>query len=758
MKLALFNERLINLSKIERSELQRIFITSQRGGITCPCCRQAVKLQLGIFSPPSFVHPPQTFNCEETISALEKKQETSSNRQQVGSFALPTSRSINDSATATLEKSSTTIDCWKEPVEIKNFPSFSQKEPEEGNSFYQLDHPQWEAVSCTEGPLLVLAGAGSGKTRVLTSRTAYMLTEKQVPANRILLVTFTAKAAKEMKSRMKRFKNISSKDLQTLVVGTFHSVFYKMLVFHQPQDWQSNKLLKWDWKKEQIIREAARQRDIDEKDFPFDQALTQISYWKNHLLKPHMIRTKNDWEEKVQFLYEKYETVKANQQLFDFDDMLLGCYDMLTQNKDLLEKYQDRFSYILVDEFQDINKVQYEIVSLLAKKTKNLCVVGDDDQSIYSFRGSDPSYILNFESDFPGAKVVTLTNNYRSNHEIVASAKNVISQNKKRKIKNVTALYERQNGPIQFFPFDEEEEATMIVNDIKEKIKQGASPSDFTILYRTNTSSRAIFERLIDSSLPFHIEQDGDSFYTRKTVRKALAYLRLAFDPDDQEAIKDLLTALFLKQSNLQDLKANSILNDCSMLEAMTKLTTTHPFQLKKIKKLVPLFSKLKTLPTTQALEWIEKEMGLGEYVKKHGNEGNAIDKGSDDLRDLKVAASSHPNILEFLQHVDHMIAKNKEMRELRQTDNCIQLMTVHRAKGLEFKVVYVLSVVEGSFPHDYSLEAFREGDMAPLEEERRLMYVAITRAMNEIYLSIPQKRRGKKANMSRFMREIKTC
>ncbi|WP_261180674.1 ATP-dependent helicase [Anaerobacillus sp. CMMVII] len=622
---------------------------------------------------------------------------------------------------------------------------------------YQLDESQWDAVSTTEGPLLVLAGAGSGKTRVLTSRTAYMLTEKAIAANRLLLVTFTTKAAKEMKNRMRFFKDISKTDLNTLVVGTFHSVFYKMLMHHQPSQWQPNKLMKWDWQREQIIKKASGELGIDEKEFAFDQALSQISYWKNHLLMPSEIKTNNDWEELVKSLYQHYEQTKLESQQFDFDDMLLGCYQLLEENQGLLEKYQERFSYILVDEFQDINKVQYKIVTMLAKKSKNLCVVGDDDQSIYSFRGSDPSYILNFQQEFPNPKIVTLNYNYRSNHAIVSSGKNVISQNKNRRDKSILAVRENGNPPLQFFPYDEEEEATMIVTDIKEKIENGATPNDFAVLFRTNSSSRAIFERLVASSLPFHIEQDGESFYLRRTVRKALAYLKLAYHPDDQEAIKELLGALFIKQSSLRDLKAFSILHDCSLLEALAKLTDIHPFQQKKLKKLIPLFKQLRQFSPREALEWVEKEMGLNEYVKKHGNEGNVIDKGSDDLRDLKVAAASHERISDFLQHVDHIIEKAKEFKGQPETETSIKLMTVHRAKGLEFKTVYILSVVEGGFPHDYSLESLREGDLAPLEEERRLMYVAITRAMEGLYLSIPQNRRGKKAHPSRFIREMNT-
>ncbi|RXI98217.1 ATP-dependent helicase [Anaerobacillus alkaliphilus] len=755
MFIALFKEKLINLTKIDRADFQKYFLASQRGEITCPCCRQHVRLKISILQPPRFIHPSQMFNCEESISALETKTDLFEQPKNVGSFTLPMKREINGGV-ATLQKP--LIDCWKEPYVVKSIPSFiPQTNVTKRQDAYMVDESQWTAVSTTEGPLLVLAGAGSGKTRVLTTRTAYMMTEKKIPANRLLLVTFTSKAAREMKQRMHLIKSVTKQDLNTLVVGTFHSIFYKMLMHHQSSQWQPNKLLKWDWQREQIIKEATKDLGIDDKEFAFDQALSQISYWKNQLLNPSIIEVETEWEENVRLIYERYELSKSSSQYFDFDDMLVGCYQLLVENQGLLEKYQERFSYILVDEFQDINKVQYSIISLLANKSKNLCVVGDDDQSIYSFRGSDPSYILNFKDDFPTAKTVSLNCNYRSNHSIVSSGKNIISHNKTRKDKQIIAARDSSLRPIQFFPYDEEEEATMIVADIKEKIENGAKPRDFAILFRTNSSSRAMFERLVSSSLPFSVEFDGESFYLRRTVRKALAYLRLSFHPDDQDSIKELLGALFIKQSSLRDLKAMSILHDCSLLEALEKLTDIQPFQQKKLKKMIPLFKQLRNFAPKEALEWIEKEMGLNDYIKKHGNEGNVIDKGSDDLRDLKVAASSHERITDFLQHVDHMILKAKEYKAQSESDNCIQLLTVHRAKGLEFQTVYILNVVEGGFPHDYSLESLREGNFGPLEEERRLMYVAVTRAMEHLYVSIPQKRRGKKANPSRFVREMNT-
>ncbi|WP_257008135.1 ATP-dependent helicase [Bacillus sp. FJAT-45350] len=762
---ARYRDNIINLTNCQREDFQRYYTESLNGQIHCIHCGDPLRLRLGINQAPIFIHPTTSFDCETIADAYINNIEIHSEEQTMTSngFQLPRGRSIQSGGTAVADKTVT----WVEPETITGIAPFTPVENETSyfdNPYYQklqnhnhqLDPSQWSATTTIDGPLLVLAGAGSGKTRVLTTRTAYMLSEKQIPANRILLVTFTAKAAKEMKERMGMYPDLTSLQLRQLLVGTFHSIFYKMLMHHQPDKWQPNQLLKWDWQRDQLLKQAGREIDLDEKEFAYDQALTQIGLWKNEMKLPTDIKAGEIWEERVLHLYKRYEEMKLAANTFDFDDMLVGCYELLMENEGLLEKYQERFSYIAVDEFQDINKVQYKIIELLAGKTRNLCVVGDDDQSIYGFRGSDPSYILNFKRDYPEAKTVILDRNYRSTHPIVSAANNVICHNQSRNSKKLLALSDSVDKPILFYPYDEEEEATMIVTDIKERIEAGENPTNFAILYRTNVAARALFERFVQSNIPFTIEQEGDSFYQRKAVRKVLAYLRLGLNPDDTKAMGDLVGALFLKQSAFQDLKALSITNDCTLVEALTKLTGLKSFQEKKLKKMVPLFKKLPKLTPLDAIAFIEKEMGLSDYLKKQGNEGNVMDKGSDDVRDLKVAAKTHPTVSTFLEHVEHMIAKNKEMKDMRgQVNDGIQLMTIHRSKGLEFKHVYIIGGVDGGIPHDYALDAWRDGDDGPIEEERRLMYVAITRAEQTLKISVPNTRRGKKAYRSRFVREI---
>ncbi|MDP4105949.1 MAG: ATP-dependent helicase, partial [Bacillota bacterium] len=420
----------------------------------------------------------------------------------------------------------------------------------------------------------------------------------------------------------------------------------------------------------------------------------------------------------------------------------------------LLDQYQERFCYFLIDEFQDVNKVQYELIKLLSGKHQNVCAVGDDDQSIYSFRGSDPSYLLSFEEDFPDAKVITLDQNYRSTHEIVTTANQIIRLNKTRKIKKMKAQFSNGAAPVLFYPHDEEEEATMIVTDIQEKISMGASPSDFAILFRTHAGSRAIFERLANSNLPFIIDTDAESFYDRRIVKSILAFLKLSLNEDDTHAFSDILPSLFLKQSAVNDCKANSILNDCSLLEALGHLKLTHKFQEKKVKKVVELTRRLKYSSPSAAIETIEKEIGFQDFLKKRGDEASKLEKGSDDIKDLKVASKNFDSINALLDHASHMSSMNKEIKNMRKHfSDAITLSTIHRAKGLEYNTVYIIGTVDGSIPHDYALN---NGDSRAIEEERRLLYVAVTRAKEQLYLSLPDKRRGKKAKSSRFLAPLK--
>jgi DNA helicase II / ATP-dependent DNA helicase PcrA len=763
MKTANFNNNKIHLEKVKREDLQKLYDAGKKGELTCLSCNEKVRLYLGIATEPHFFHVLSTDKKCIDLPFIEESSSLTNDEDYIerNGFRIPVSRSISATSTAKeiVMKSAKPIKIDQPfvpppPYKMELRHNYLLDLEKKG---FTLDKSQAEAVTYSEGSILVLAGAGSGKTRVLTARTAYMLEEKELDARSIMLVTFTAKAAAEMKARLTRYPKITAQQVQGLVTGTFHSIFYRILAYHSREKWDSRNLLKKDWQREQMLKEAGREQNLDEKEFAYDLALQKISYWKNNLEFPESVKTEDDWEEKVAFLYKQYEQSKQNHHLFDFDDMLIGCYQLFQTDPAILEFYQKRFQYFLIDEFQDINKVQYELIKLLSAKTKNVCAVGDDDQAIYAFRGSDPSYLLDFEHDFPNAKLVILDQNYRSNHEIVTVANKIIEQNRRRRHKKMNAQNSDNRAPILFYPYDEEEEATMILTDLQEKISMGQNPGDFAVLFRTNTGSRAIFERLVSSSLPFKIDQDIESFYDRFIVKGMLAFLRLSVDEDDPEAVKTVLPALFIKHSAISDIKAESILQDCSLLESLSALKTSYAFQTRKLKKLVPVLRSLSSLSPVLAIETIEKELGFQDFVKKRGNEGNLLDKGSDDIRDLKVAAKGFTSISDFLEHTEHMKAMNKEMKAISKKDrDAITLSTIHRSKGLEYNTVYILGAVDGTIPHDYALESLRKGDSSALEEERRLLYVAVTRAMESLYISIPRRLRGKKANPTRFLSTLK--
>ncbi|CAH2713450.1 Putative ATP-dependent DNA helicase YjcD [Neobacillus rhizosphaerae] len=757
MKTAIYQQQSIDLEHLAREQYQKIYLAGKNGELNCPVCHKKVRLYLGInVATPHFFHTHLLEqHCPDPSPLLVTTDDSEKYIERNG-FKIPKGRTITENPISAEPFRAAKHIEFTVPFNQSNGgtpltrPPYLQQLAENG---VVLDEYQTAAVLDTEGSLLVLAGAGSGKTRVLTARTAYMLEVKQIDPRTIMLVTFTSKAAAEMKNRLQSYPQMRRAKVNQIVTGTFHSIFYRILMFHDAANWSSNNLLKKEWQRDKILKDAGKELDLSDKEFAYDLALQQISLWKNSLLMPSEINPASEWEETAVFLYKRYEEYKHREGFFDFDDMLIGCYQLLSSTPTLLEQYQNRFHYFLIDEFQDINKVQYELIKLLSGKHKNVCAVGDDDQAIYSFRGSDPSYLLEFEKDFPYAKLVTLEQNYRSSHEIVAAANQMIAANKVRRSKKMKAQCTSGTLPLLFFPYDEEEEATMIVTDIQERISKGANPSDFAILYRTNAGSRAVFERLASSNLPFKMDQDSESFYDRYIVRSTLSFLKVSLNEDDPHAISEILPFLFLKQTVLKEVKAQSILKDCSFLEALSHLKTTHAFQEKKLKKVVTVIRGLKQLPPHTAIEKIEKDIGFLDFLKKRGNEANKLEKGSDDLKDLNVAAKSFPTIEALLAHAEHMSAMNKEIKNLsKHFTDAVSLSTIHRAKGLEYQTVYLIGAVDGSLPHDFSLEAHRSGDFSALEEERRLFYVAMTRAEEQLFISVPQSRRGKKANRSRFL------
>jgi DNA helicase II / ATP-dependent DNA helicase PcrA len=756
MQIAILNKENIHLESYPRELFHQIYLAGKKDKLNCFICQRPVQLYLGMRKTPYFFHSQSSIeDCELKPTPIE---ETNVTIEQNG-FRIPKGRSISEGQPIkkTFRKAK------RLPIKV----AFTKTKPAKVihsdiyiEKLFQneipLDSSQLQAVLKTDHPLLVLSGAGSGKTRVLTTKTAYLINEKKIAPETMLLVTFTAKAANEMKERLLTYPSMDSRQINRLVMGTFHSIFYRILMHHQPGKWNFENIINKDWQKEKIIRAAGRELELNEKEFAFDIVIQQIGFWKNSLIQPNKVKAESKWDEQAAFLYQKYEQTKQREGLFDFDDMLVDCFQLFSENPTLLERYQQRFHYFLIDEFQDINKVQYELIKQLSQINQNVVAVGDDDQSIYAFRGSDPEYLIHFERDFPNAQVIKLEENYRSSHEIITSANQVISHNKNRRAKVMKAQFSTDKPPVFFFPYDEEEEATMVVTEIKEKISQGAQPSDFAILFRTNAGARAVFERLVSSNLPFRITQDAESFYDRFIPRSVIAYLRLSINEDDSEALMTILPSLFLKQSMMRDIKATSILNDCSFLDALSTVKTGFTFQDKKLQLLPSIIRSLKQLKPAEAIERVAKEIGFEDYLKKRGSEGNKLEKGSDDLKDIKVASKGFENIHDFSLHADHISAQNKEMKkQSKALENAITLSTIHRAKGLEYDTVFVLGVVDGSIPHDFALEELRNGKIDALEEERRLLYVAITRAKKSLFLSILETRRGKNSNQSRFFSHL---
>lgn len=371
MKRANYNQQLISLEQYTREDYQKLYDDGKKGMLTCSVCGNPVRLYLGIQDKPHFYH--HLSNKEDCIDLSQESAKSGEPTERTeyterDGFRIPKSRSI----TAEIEKDQPFI----APREIKIPSPFEPIPPVEPGvkldylkqlkeSDFQFDGNQEQAVINTEGPLLILAGAGSGKTRVLTARTAFMLEENKIVPNSIMLVTFTAKAAAEMKKRITQYPGMSAGKVNQLVAGTFHSIFYRILSFHERENWSSDKLLKKDWQREQILKEAGRKLQLDDKEFAYDLALQQIGLWKNTMILPNEVKPETPWEEKVALLYKDYEYTKEKMRMFDFDDMLLGCYKLFNNQPAILENYQNRFQYFLIDEFQDINKVQYELIRML---------------------------------------------------------------------------------------------------------------------------------------------------------------------------------------------------------------------------------------------------------------------------------------------------------------------------------------------------------------------------------------------------------
>lgn len=632
-----------------------------------------------------------------------------------------------------------------------------------------LNGPQREAVHHTEGPLLILAGAGSGKTRVLTHRIAYLIEEKGINPWNILAITFTNKAAGEMRERVDQIVGFGA---ESIWVSTFHSTCVRILRRHIDRLGYDTNFTIYDTDDQKtLMKDVCKRLQIDTKVYRERNLLAAISAAKNELITPEEYRLQAEGDfgrQKIASVYEEYEKQMRANNALDFDDLLLKAVQLFQTQPEVLDYYQERFRYIMIDEYQDTNTVQFQLVSLLAAKYRNLCVVGDDDQSIYKFRGANIRNILNFEQVFEDARVIKLEQNYRSTSTILDAANAVIRNNRDRKEKTLWTD-NGQGEKITFRQFDTAyDEAEYIVGDIKENIENGrCNYNDNAVLYRTNAQSRLLEEKLVAANIPYKIV-GGINFYARREIKDLLAYLKTIDNARDDLAVRRIINIpkRGIGLTSVNRLQEYALARDISFYEALlgADLIPGIGRGIARLESFAALMEHFRTradeISISQLLDEILETTGYIEELKTEGEiEAEARIENIDELKN-KIAAyeeacqeqGERPGLSGFLEEV----ALVADVDSLDENSDYVVLMTLHSAKGLEFPQVYLAGMEDGLFPSYMTITA---DDPEEIEEERRLCYVGITRAKEHLTLTCAKRRmvRGETQynKMSRFLKEI---
>jgi len=631
--------------------------------------------------------------------------------------------------------------------------------------FDELNDAQREAVAAPPQPLLVLAGAGSGKTRVLTSRIAYLVEAHQVSPLSILAVTFTNKASREMRGRVEDLLGIP---MGGMWIGTFHSLAHRLLRQHYkeanlPQDFQ---ILDSD-DQLRMIRRCLKEMALDEAYWPPRQVQWYINGHKEEGRRAQQVPHNNDQQQQtLQAVYQHYEGLCQRFGLLDFSELLLRAFELLKNNEPLRERYQTRFQHVLVDEFQDTNSIQYAWLRLLVQRSHNLFAVGDDDQSIYGWRGAKVENILQFEQDFPATKVIRLEQNYRSTTSILDAANAVIQNNGSRMGKNLWTAGE-EGEPVKLYTaYNEQDEARFVIDQIQEWVNLGGQRSEVAILYRSNAQSRVFEEVLVNVGMPYRV-YGGLRFFERAEIKDALAYLRLCTRRDDDPSFERIVNTPTrgIGNKTVETVREFARANQTSMWDATNRLIADSQLNSRAKSALavfVDLISEIgQQIEDQDLFQQIEIMLDLSKLIehfqKEKGEKGQAR---VENLQELITAARGYeveeteddlPPLASFLAHA----ALEAGEGQAEEWEDCVQLMSLHTAKGLEFPLVFLTGLEEGLFPHQRSLE---EG-AGRLEEERRLCYVGMTRAMQQLWLTYAELRRlygsEKYTSPSRFLGEI---
>ena len=610
-----------------------------------------------------------------------------------------------------------------------------------------LNKEQKEAVLHKEGPCLVLAGAGSGKTKVLTTRIANMINNGIYSGN-ILAITFTNKAAKEMRDRISNMV-----ENNYTFVGTFHSFGLRVIRENTEKlGLTSNFTIIDSDDVSSVIKKIMKELDISTKEYSVSYIRNKISFIKNEMLSDSEVdKYLNSPPEKVAVkVYREYEKVLKRNNAVDFDDLLKRPVELFMQNDDILDKYQEKYRYILIDEYQDTNEVQYKLVKLLASKYRNLFVVGDVNQSIYGFRWSNYKNILNFEKDYPDSKSITLNQNYRSTNTILNAANSVIKNNVERKEVNLYSTF-GDGVKIKYFRGnDEKDEVKLVIDEIKKLLDEGYDYNDFAILYRTNAQSRNVEDAILKVNWPYRVV-GSYYFYKRKEIKDLLCYLRLISNHQDDVSLERVINVpkRGIGDTSINNLRSLARDNNECMFKCLSK-----PKEVEFKKLILELTEDAKDLDLTELIDVVLEKSGMKEELEKeHTLEA---DIRLENLMEFKSITENYQketgtvNLEDFLEDIS-IVADSSEHETL---DNAVTLMTMHAAKGLEFKVVFLIGMEEGIMPHSMSLNEESE-----LEEERRLCYVGITRAKERLYITNAKRRMlFGNTNMnppSRFIAEI---
>ena len=626
----------------------------------------------------------------------------------------------------------------------------------------ELNDKQYEAVTCTEGPNLVIAGAGSGKTKVLTHKVAYLIGEKGVKPWNILAITFTNKAANEMKERA---KNLVGDAVADIWMGTFHSICVRILRKTIDRLGFDTDFIIFDTSDQKtMVKKILKEKNLDDKIFSDKSVLYEISNAKNEMLTPekYAIKARGDFrKEKISDIYSEYQKRLKENNAIDFDDIINFTIEILLDNPDILEYYTEKFKYVLVDEYQDTNKAQFTLVTLLAGKYGNITVVGDNDQGIYSFRGADISNILNFERDFPGTKIIKLEQNYRCTQSVLNAANEVIKNNETKYEKKLWTNNEAGSLP-KFYQADNEyDEANYIVSEINSLRRSDYYKySDFAILYRMNSQSRSIEDILRREDIPYKII-GGLKFYERKEIKDIIAYLRLIHNSSDNLSLTRIINEpkRGVGKTSLDNIEAIANTNNISMYEVIKR---ADEFGLNRVfgntRDFISVIEELRDSKESKLIsELIKDTLQKTGYTKALEDE-NSIEAENriQNLDEFLTVAiefeeqSADNSLAEFLEG----ITLSSDLDGMEENEESVTLMTLHSAKGLEFPVVFLVGMEEGIFPGYKSI-----GEPQELEEERRLCYVGITRAKEKLFMTCSKQRTifGSTSYnaVSRFIKEI---